>query len=79
MNWARTAIGEAPKALIPDAPGRGNPRFVVTSLPKGRYETRALYEPLSVYQYISVANGPLYIIAIRQQNTQVLGAVLLIA
>jgi Transposase DDE domain group 1 len=30
----------------PDSPGRGNPRFVVTSLSKEEYEARALYEDL---------------------------------
>lgn len=34
------------KACAPDAPGRGNPRFVVTSLSKDRHEARALYETL---------------------------------
>jgi len=32
------------KTPAPDAPGRGNPRFVVTSLSKERYEARTLYE-----------------------------------
>ena len=31
-------------ATIPDAPGRGNPRFVVTSAPKEAYAARKLYE-----------------------------------
>ena len=31
-------------AVAPDAPGRGNPRFVVTSASKEDYEARALYE-----------------------------------
>lgn len=34
------------KKAAPEAPGRGNPRFVVTSLPEDRYEARALYETL---------------------------------
>jgi|APFre7841882630_1041343.scaffolds.fasta_scaffold27217_1 hypothetical protein len=35
---------KARSAAAPDAPGRGNPRFVVTSLSKEQCEARALYE-----------------------------------
>jgi hypothetical protein len=35
---------KARAAATPDAPGRGNPRFVVTSAPKEAYAARKLYE-----------------------------------